>query len=126
LYDPETGTFSFTGNMNYARVYHTATLLPSGKVLIAGGQINHPNKNGGITSSAELYDPQSGDFTLTGYMKAPRALHTATLLSSGEVLVAGGNGLSSAELYNPETGTFRWTGSMNISRQQDAAAPLGN
>ena len=59
-------------------------------------------------------------------LQTARYLHTATLLSSGEVLVAGGNGLSSAELYNPETGTFRRTDSMNISRQQDAAAPLGN
>ncbi len=68
-------------------MYHTATLLPNGKVLVAGGF------NGGFTilTSAELYDPASGSWTATGSLNTARAYHTATLLPNGKVLVAGGN-----------------------------------
>ena len=64
---------------------HTATLLPSGKVLVAGGY-----DDGGTLSSAELYDPASGTWTATGSLGTARYDHTATLLPSGKVLVAGG------------------------------------
>ena len=69
--------------MGDARFWHTATLLPSGKVLVAGGY------NDGSLSSAELYDPATGTWSGTVSLNA-RALHTATLLLSGKVLVAGG------------------------------------
>ena len=52
LYDPALGTWSSTGNLLTARAFHTATLLPSGKVLVAGGQ-----DSSGFLNSAELYDP---------------------------------------------------------------------
>src|SRR5213592_4367321 len=100
-------TFSNTGSLGTARHFHTATLLPNGKVLVAGGG----NNNVTFLSSAELYDPATGLWTATGSLGAVRAFHTATLLPSGKVLVAGGgNGvgyLSSAELYDPATGL--WT-----------------
>ena len=63
---------------------HTATLLPIGKVLVAGGS------NGSDLSSAELYDPASGTWTATGSLGTARSFHTATLLPNGKVLVAGG------------------------------------
>ena len=82
LYDPVTGSWSNTGSLGTARYFHTATLLPSGQVLAAGGY------NGGFLGSAELYDPATGSWSNTGSL-AVRAVHTATLLPSGKVLVAG-------------------------------------
>jgi hypothetical protein len=88
--------------MNAARALHTATLLASGEVLIAGGISTGFT---GELASAELYNSTTGRFTLTGSMATARDSHTATLLTNGEVLVAGGFNSSgdtaSAELYHP-------------------------
>jgi autotransporter-associated beta strand protein len=104
LYDPAIGSWTATGSLTTARVYHTATLLPNGKVLVAGGS------NFSTLASAELYDPTNGTWTATGNMHSARFFHTATLLSNGKVLVVGGAGVSSAELYNPATGNWTLTG----------------
>jgi hypothetical protein len=89
--------------MNVARGGHTATLLPDGKVLVAGGVAV-----GGQVFTAELYDPGSGTWTLTAPLGVAVAA-TATLLPDGRVLVAGGgsggSGSTSAELYDPGSGT---------------------
>ena len=105
LYDPASGTWTTTGSLNAARYLHTATLLPNGKVLVAGGG----DSNFNASASAELYDPASGTWTTTGSLNTARYRHTATLLPNGEVLVAGGgdtNGISiaSAELFDPGAG----------------------
>src|SRR4029077_10660015 len=94
-------TFSNTGSLNIPRFLHTATLLPNGKVLVAGG-----DSGSGELSSAELYDSASGMWTPTGSLNTERSSHTATLLPNGKVLVAGGFGTSrpvlrEAELYDP-------------------------
>ena len=99
VYDPSMGTFTATGNMTTARQDQTATLLPDGTVLIAGGDF-------AAGTSAELYNLGGGTFASAGTMATPRFLHTATLLPDGRVLLAGGlpystATTSSAELYAP-------------------------
>jgi hypothetical protein len=133
LYNPATQTFTPTGSLNTARAYHTATLLNDGQVLIAGGS-NSARGYPTYLTTAELYNPVTGTFSYTTRtLKVARAHHTATLLSNGLVLVAGGfdgnlssDYLASAELYNPATGTFTLAGSMKIARQLHTATLLNN
>ena len=122
------GTFIPTGKMTVARAHHTATLLPDGRVLIAGGRINGPQDyQGVVTASAELYDPGTGTFAPTGSMTVPRVWHSATLLPTGKVLVVGRDWAAgddhTAELYDPATGSFSRTGD-TVSAQYGAAATL--
>ena len=110
--------------MAYDRVWNTRTLLPDGKVLIAGGYTNN-----GITDSAELYDPATGTWSETGRLFGARTKHTATLLLDGTVLVAGGVTeklayLKSAELYDPASGIWLDTARPNTGRYDHTATQL--
>ncbi len=100
-----------TRDMIAPHAFHTATLLPDGRVLVAGGLVND-RLDGKVSAAAELFDPSSGKWIATRAMLGPRWGHTATLLPDGKVLVAGSyvnssDPLASAELYDPSTG--RWT-----------------
>ena len=123
LYDPDIQTWISTGSLAIPRNSHTATLLPNGKVLVAGGF-------GGSAplASAELYDPASGTWVATGSLGIARNSHTATLLPNGKVLVVGGSStgvvLASAELYDPASGTWAPTGSLIAARQWHTATLL--
>ncbi len=125
----QAGGFTNTGAMATARVNHTATLLPNGLVLVAGGS---GTSDGTPTDTAELYDPTSGTWTNTGAMVAARINHTATMLPNGLVLVAGGftlgpgSPLNSAEVYDPTTGNWSPTASMANERQGHTATLLTN
>jgi len=146
LYDPASGRFLATGNMLEGRYDHTATLLANGKVLITGGGTTTRGVTN--TDTAELYDPASGTFSQTGVvtryydttsekffykgeMNAAHAMHTATLLPNGEVLIAGGMDADGktqaiAEIYHPASGKFRPAGSMNLARREHRATLLQN
>jgi hypothetical protein len=101
--------------MGLPRAWQTATLLPGGTVLVAGGDTDACSASScmfaGSTASAELYDPSTGAFRATADMTAHRSIHQATLLNDGRVLITGGvyyggiailfGSLSSAELYVP-------------------------
>ncbi|HVG58184.1 MAG TPA: Ig-like domain-containing protein, partial [Hyalangium sp.] len=98
--------------MTNARSEHSATLLPSGKVLVVGGRDFHGGSGTStVWASAELYDPQSGTWSSAGQLDAPRFLHTATLLPSGKVLITGGENTTStpvttSQVYDPVTGAW--------------------
>lgn len=123
------GRFGSTGRMATARVYHTATRLLDGRVLVAGG-MNEVNATFFKLSSAELFDPATGTFSQTGAMNHPRGSHTATLLSDGTVMIAGGfdasGPVATAEIFNPATGTFGQTGGMQVARFRHTATKLIN
>lgn len=130
LYDPDAGTFSATGSLALGRSYQTATVLLDGRVLIAGGW-PAMMPFGGATDTAEIYDPDTGQFSDTGSMNTPRKSHTASLLADGTVLITGGLNESnepqpSAEVYDPETGTFTNTDSMTTPRYGQTASPLSS
>ena len=120
------GTLKPVGPMLAMRQSHTATLLPDGKVLIAGG-----SDRDAVFSSAELFDPDTGSFSENGQMTTPRAGHEATLLPNGKVLITGGvDGgyklLASAEIYDPATRRFAPAGEMKIAREAHRATLLNN
>jgi Abnormal spindle-like microcephaly-assoc'd, ASPM-SPD-2-Hydin len=128
IYNPTTKSFAATqGSMTTRRTNHTATLLSDGTVLIAGGQGNYSGQK--AWQSAEIYNPANQLFTAVGNMTVARSSQTATLLTDGTVLIAGGenssgNGQSTAEIYSPLTQSFSVTGSMHASRYFHVAAPL--
>ena len=123
LYDPVTGVWTYTGSLATVRAGHTATRLSNGKVLVAGG-INDNGSKDVTLASAELYDPATGHWTATGSLGAAREFHTATLLTTGKVLVQGG-GTNTAELYNPATGTWSPTGNPLFSGNTATLLPDG-
>jgi len=120
--------------MNVRRAIHTATLLPNGKVLAAGGRTcAAPPPTAcdfnNVTATAELYDPATGTWTPTGAMAEPRHTTTAVVLQNGTVLLSGGfpgTGLRTAEIYDPATGTFRPTGLLGVGRSRQATVLLPN
>jgi hypothetical protein len=104
----------------------TATLLPSGKVLVSGGWAADD-----FAFGAELYDPQSDQWTATGNLKVGRYSHTTAGLGNGSVLIASGVSdeffgtlTSAAELYDPTTGAWTWTGSVRSPRAGHASTLL--
>ena len=114
IYDPSDGTFTeLPSGLGLPRTSPAATLLDNGLVLISGGStLELPLSP---TNSAELYDPSAGAFRFTsGSMRVQRVGHTATLLTNGQVLLAGGSTACSqscssdatTELYNPVSNAF--------------------
>jgi hypothetical protein len=128
FYVYSSGSWTVAANsMKSPRLFHTATVLQDGTLLVAGGASTV--SGGGTLSTAEIYNPASQTWTLTTHaMNYARSGHTATLLADGTVLVAGGdnNNPSTAEIYNPTSQTWTLTGPMNASRAFHTATLLPN
>lgn len=132
IYDPASNQWSSGGGISGQRSYHTATLLPNGKVLISGGS----DSSGKTTNTALLYDPVSRSYSNTGNMTVEREFHTSILLTSGpnsgKVLIVGGRSssgrnftyLSKAELYDPSTERFSAAGNLITPRFAHTATLL--
>jgi hypothetical protein len=135
LYDPTTGTFSYTaGRPVVARAQATATLLSDGRVLIVGGLKDEPSAADPWIpplASAEIFDPATDRFTLTGSLEMGRVGHGANLLPDGDILITGGNDpndrtLAGTELYRPDMGKFTRASSMTSARCYHAATTLAD
>jgi hypothetical protein len=112
--------------LNTGRYLHTATVLPDGRVLLAGGGSDVAPDG---QENAEVYDPFYGSFIATGSMTTPRLRHSATLVytqSSNKVLIAGGDTGGTAELYDPASGTFSPAGNLNVPRRGHTATYFGS
>ena len=129
LWAPQ-GTVAGLNTDPLTHAFHTASLLPNGTILLAGGTDGQ-----NVLASAEVFDPATGNFTLTvSSMAAARERHSASLLPNGRVLLAGGSTSSSgvtgptnsAELYFPNPGAFRPAAVMISSHSQHVAVSLPN
>ncbi len=128
LADPE-GSWADAGSMTAPRFFTTATLLPNGTVLVAGGQ----DGQGGI-SDVRVYDPAANSWTAASPLANARSRHSATLLDDGSVLVAGGLSrtpnsapvLASTTIYDPQTGDWTPGPSMPLTRYLHTATKLGD
>lgn len=132
LYDPVPQRWTATGSTLLPREYHTATLLRDGRVLVAGGgAFAGPGDFGGVSATAEIYSPQTGRWEGAAPMRSARLGHSATLLSNGKVLVAGGISArfvwqSSTELFDPVSGRWSDGGTMGFARSDHTATLLGD
>ena len=131
-YFPDTGTWVSAGVMSAPRTQATATVLLDGRVLVLGGGAQG-SPGFASTNTAEIFDPATGTWTPTALMSTARASHTATLLSDGEVLVAGGAStyhgpkgtvVATAEIYDPKSATWHSAARMSLARYHHMAALL--
>ena len=101
IYDPASGTFTVIGSTLYDQSGGTATRLDDGRVLIAGAELAQGISGISVGSPAvELYVPATGTFVSGASLSTGRFGHTATLLTDGTVLIAGGNTKFSGALPN--------------------------
>jgi hypothetical protein len=124
IYDPASGTFAPVDALVAARIGHSATLLPDGHVLLAGGY-DQASKDHPFAATAELFDPVTGTSAATGEMTTGLAFHASSPTADGRVILAGlpyealqgimttssgsatnADFMSSAEVYDPVAGTF--------------------
>jgi len=134
-YDPETGEWTATGALHTPRRLHSATRLADGRVLVAGGTSVGTQFPPPGLAAAEVFDPETGAWTVTGAMHLPRFGHSSVLLGDGTVLVAGGTAirsgqsvtaLRSAERYDPESGAWTEVAPMTDARTGHPAVVLDN
>ncbi|CAF3438124.1 unnamed protein product [Rotaria socialis] len=119
----ETGKLSLHSCLNIARQWHTASILDNGKILVAGGV-------GAFCSgaTAELFDPSTQQWTLTGNLNIGRYQHTASTLPDGNILVVGGYGIydNIPELFDSLTNIWTETAGMSTALDGHTALTLSN
>src|SRR5262245_13556231 len=136
-YHPDTQIWSSVPKLITLRYGHTSTLLPSGKILVVGGidvgAINDDDPGGPAPTleSAELYDPATETSSTTASLETKPGFHTATLLTNGKVLIAGGhnwpgNFNNHTALYDPGAGTWRLARALTHGREDHTATLLAN
>jgi N-acetylneuraminic acid mutarotase len=119
IYDPVSNTWAArTNSMNESRYYHSATLLQDGRVLVSGGNsVSRNTGNGNVvvpSKTAEIFDPRTNVWAFVASMSVERVLHSASVLSDGRVIAAGGagkggtsaNATDTVEIYDPLTNTW--------------------
>lgn len=126
LFDPSKGAWTIGPPMSVSRARHTATLLPGGDVLVAGGASTFHGEVGSVTASAEIYSPRTNSWRAAAPMSIPRYVHQAALLANGRVLVAGGwsatsnadASKASVEIYDPLANRWATAGSLVAARAE--------
>jgi hypothetical protein len=134
IFDPRAGTWKATNAMKVARFEHTATALPDGKVLVAGGQGPGTGDKIQALESTELFDPAADGFVSSSDLGEARTNHAAVLLSDrSSVLVMGGAGgpnadvsLASAELFDARSGSWTHVGPLTQPRTGETATLLAD
>ena len=122
IYDPQADTWELAAEMNVPRAQPRAMTLPDGRILVAGmPPHNFLSTSADPAASGEVFDPETGIWTLTSPMTEPRTNHSLTLLPDGTVLAAGGNDpretmyvpLASTEIFDPAADT--WTAGLDLA-----------
>ncbi len=122
-FTPGNGNPPTTPLLNTARSGHTQTTLDDGRVLITGGRINATGTSDGTrTSSVEIFDPMTGQFTVADSMTHARSAHTATMLADGRVLIAGGDAAGTWQLFDPATD--QWSSAFELEHTRSAHAAV--
>jgi hypothetical protein len=132
IFDPTTGNWTVAAPMSVARAYHTATLLPDGEVLVAGGATTYNGTRGTVAKSAEIYNPRNNSWRSAAPMSVARYADAGVGLTDGRVLVAGGwsfttntdPSLASAEIYDPASNAWTATGSLTAARGSPSIVSL--
>ncbi len=132
LFEPVSGKFEYTGTMSTTRIGHSAIRLVSGKVLVLGGVPSVQNIHFQLPDPqyAEVYDPAGGTFASAGDFAISRTGYSATLLTNGLVLIAGGAqgnvAVTWAELLDPLAGRLTDTGGLSTARAGHTATRLND
>lgn len=126
LYDPTNNEWNIVDSLSVGRLYHSATLLKDGRVLVIGGLT--PNR---MLKSCEIFDPLTQQWSLTDSLSIERGNHSALLLPDGKVLVTGGGNLDSlyiytCELFDPVTENWEIVGATSFPHNSHTSVLLAD